>query len=128
MSLTARVIVGMVALAGGCFFYIPLVGLFVAPPIPTDGWGIIGIGILWLIVAVACFFPKTWPVTLRVIGAAVFIIFACGAVASLWNPELWRTVIGFWVIGRPFGSMAVFGRYPRWGIDAGAIERKAGDS
>jgi hypothetical protein len=122
MSGPVRLIIGVVAFIGGSLFCIPLVGTATAPPMPKEGWPFIGIGVLWLTVAIACFFPKTWPITLRVIGTAVFLLYAWYAFVSLWNPGRWNAWEALIVIGVPFGYMALFGRYPRWGVGAGSLQ------
>lgn len=111
--------IGAFALFSGMCFI--AVGMSLGEGLPHGGAPVVVMGALCLIVAVACFLPKSWPVTLRIIGGAISLGYAVYVVTSIGTPDLGRAVIGFVVIGLPFGFMAVFGKYPRWGRGAAAL-------
>jgi hypothetical protein len=79
---------------------------------------VVGAGTAALVVAVACFFPSSWPVTLRIIGVLVCVAFVVYTVSSVGTPKLGDAVIGLLLIGMPSGVMGVTGKHPGWGRGA----------
>ncbi|HEV3448409.1 MAG TPA: hypothetical protein VG099_27480, partial [Gemmataceae bacterium] len=59
LSRPARFVIGGFAILTGCFFCVPLLGVVLAPPLPTELWPFVGLGAACLVVAVACFVPRT---------------------------------------------------------------------
>jgi len=119
----ARYTIGIAAFFAGCLF--PLLGIALQNEVPLGMWPFVAMGALCLVVTLACFVPRTWPITLRIIGASVFLAYTAHVGISVNTPNFERAVMGFVVIGVPFGTMALFGRYPRWGRGAGAIDDEA---
>ena len=109
MSIGARIAIGVVALLGAVGFLMTAFdtsGLPVGPPF------FYGMAALFVVIAIACFFPKSHPITLRIIGTAVCCAYIFYLVDSFGSDNFGRAIIGFFFIGIPFGYMAIIGKYP----------------
>jgi hypothetical protein len=126
MSPWARYTIGIASFLTGCLF--PLVGFALHNEVPLGIWPFLAMGALCLVVTTACFVPRTWPITLRIIGATVFLAYAGYIGFSINTPNFWQATKGFVVIGLPFGAMALFARYPRWGHGADALQQDTVES
>lgn len=75
--------------------------------------------------AMACLVPASRPVTLRVVGGAVFLaclgyLIAMALGGPLWSgtrstPSLVKAFAAFSAFGMPGGYVALKGEFPRWG-------------
>jgi hypothetical protein len=81
--------------------------------------------------AAACLVPASRPITLRLVGGAVFLAFLgylihTGLGGPLWSssrstPSLLGAIAAFSTFGLPGGYVAIKGQYPRWGKYFGAF-------
>jgi hypothetical protein len=123
MSLWARITIGVVsAFAAVCFV---LIGLFLGPELPNGPWPFYGLAAFWGIVAVACLVPRSKPLAVRLIGAAVCGAFAVYAGSSFGTDNFLPALAGFAVLGVPGAYVAISGRYPSWGRAAAAFNNSA---
>lgn len=125
MSSGSRWAIGFVACLTGAVLI--FMGCVLGDEMPHGGWPAVVGGAFVMVVAIACFFPLTWPVTLRVIGGGIFLVYVIYVISSLGGPDFWWALMGFGVIGVPFGFLAIFGSYPRWGRGAAALQREPED-
>jgi hypothetical protein len=73
-------------------------------------------------VAIACFFPKSHPVTLRVIGGGIFIFYAVNLYDTvIYAKNLISPILGFLFLGLPGAHLAAMGQYPAWAAFANVI-------
>jgi hypothetical protein len=67
---------------------------------------------LFAFIAIACFCPKSHPITLRIIGAAIFLSYSRYVLISFNTDNFERSLDGFRVWALPSGYLAIFGKYP----------------
>jgi hypothetical protein len=72
-------------------------------------------------IAFACLVPASLPITLRVIGAAVFVGCTWYLYQDLHTPTMWRALACFCVFAVPAAYVTVLGKYPDWGKAASAF-------
>jgi hypothetical protein len=145
MSNGARIFLG-VALLVIALGFLALVPFFVAagdafPPAAPYGLG--GFALLSGLGAVACLARASHPVTIRLIGASVFLICLAYVGSELVKPtpppakpaenaiqarldrrsrpSLVNSLLFFGLVGLPSGYAAIKGRYPGWGRHARAF-------
>lgn len=112
MSIGSRIAIGVVSLVCAAGFF----KTALAPSgLPAGAFVFYGIATLFVVIAIACFFPQSHPVTLRIIGATIFCTYVWYVVASFPTQNLSRAIIGFFVWGVPSGYLAIAGKYPLWG-------------
>jgi hypothetical protein len=122
MSRESRWVIGIFALLTGTVLVwvaVPIGSELPAGPVP-----IAAVGIVALVMAVACFFPSSWPVTLRIIGFAVCLASIWFVIASIGTPNLLTAVLALFAIGLPFAVMGVLGRLPGWEGGLNAMPRE----
>ena len=119
MSPGARITIGVATAISAVLFV--LTGIAFGKELPNGPWPLYGLGAFCGIVALACLVPRSRPVTLRIIGAAIFVIFAHYAYDSYGKDNFNRALVGFLVLGLPAGFVAITGGYPTWGRAAGAF-------
>jgi hypothetical protein len=120
MSRGACVFLGITTLlVGACFV---LVGIISGAAFPVGAGPFYGLAALCAVIGLACLFPRSRPVTLRIVGAAM-----CGAYVwyaiDVWNKpirpadesNIFAAIAGLIVFGLPGAYMSVTARYPRWG-------------
>ena len=115
MSRGSRIAIGIAALLSAAAF---LKSAFNPIGLPVGAIVFYGMALFCGIIAMACFFPKGNPVTLRIIGVVIFssyIIYWC---SSFGTQNFTRATIGFLMWGIPSGYLAVKGKYPSWGYGA----------
>jgi hypothetical protein len=115
MSQGSRIAIGIVAfLCAAAFLKSALnpVGL------PVGAIVFYGMALFCVVIAIACFFPKGHPVTLRIIGIVIFYAYVSYAYDSLHTQNFRRAVGGFLLWGVPSGYLAIKGKYPSWGQGA----------
>ena len=121
MSKSSRIIIGIVALLGAVGFFITALE---PEGLPTGVAGFYAMAALFVIIAVACFFPKTHPITLRMIGMVIF----CGYVAYVYDSfqtqNFSRAIKGLIFWGLPSGYLAIMGTYPSWGKASAGLNGK----
>lgn len=121
MSKGARITIGIFALLGAVGFFMTALD---PEGLPTGAAGFYAMAILFVIIAVACFFPKTHPFTLRMIGMVIFCGYAAYVYESFQTQNLPRAVMGFVVWGLPSGYLAIMGKYPSWGEASAGLNGK----
>ncbi|WP_146138579.1 hypothetical protein [Chamaesiphon polymorphus] len=124
MSRGSRIAIGIAALLSAAAF---LKSAFNPVGLPTGAMTFYAMALFCGIIAMACFFPKGHPVTLRIIGSVIlgsYITYVC---SSFGTPNFGRSVIGLFMWGIPSGYLAIKGKYPSWGFGSAgfnANERK----
>lgn len=112
MSLGARIAIGVASLlAAACF----LMGAANTGAVAVDPLLYYGLATFCGVIAIACFFPKSNPVTLRIIGIVIFSIYAHYLYSSLHTDNMPLAIKGFFIWGIPSGYLAIMGSYPTWG-------------
>jgi hypothetical protein len=86
-----------------------------------------GMSVLCATIAIACFFPQTHPITLRIIGTTIFVAYVVYAVDSFGSKNFGRALLGFAIWGLPSGYLAIAGKYPSWGTGTQAFNSKSND-
>lgn len=119
MSRFSRIVIGVATLLCAILFF--MVALNPDEPFRSYGSAIL-LTVLCATTAVACFFPQTHSITLRIIGAAIFIFIVVGLV-----DRFFQAIIAFVVFGLPAGYLAIAGKYPPWGFGAEAFNSKQND-
>ena len=112
MSMGARIAIGVVALLGAVGFLILAQD---TSGLPAGAYVFYGLAALCVVIAIACFFPKSHPITLRIIGTAICLTYIYYVADSFGTENLVRAIVGFFVWGLPSGYMAIMGQYPSWG-------------
>lgn len=122
MSLGSRIAIAVVALLSAAGFYMTAVnpGSVRAAPIVFYG-----MSLFCIVIAIACLAPKSHPLTLRVIGAVIFLVFASGLYSDFQTQNWRKAMMGFIVWGLPSGYVAIVGRYPSWGKGAAGFNGKS---
>lgn len=121
MSFGSRIAIGVVALLCAAGF---LMTALYPSSLPAGSVTCYGIAAFCMIIAIACFFPQSHPITLRLIGAMIFCTYVAYVSDSFRNQNLSRAIVGFLVWGIPSGYLAVMGKYPSWGTGAEAFNAK----
>ena len=113
MSKGSRIAIGLVAAISAIGFWMTARN----PPehLPNGAMEFYGMTVLAITIAIACFFPKTHPVTLRIIGTSIFVGYVAYVVDSFQTRELIRAIVGLILWGIPSGYLAIMGTYPDWG-------------
>ncbi|MDY7016043.1 MAG: hypothetical protein SVX43_21080 [Cyanobacteriota bacterium] len=109
MSKGSRIAIGIVALLGAVGFFLTALDPSDFPAGPPVFYGLAAV---FAIVAIACFFPKSHPVSLRLIGAIIFAAYVGYIIDSFQTQDFGRAVVGFIVWGVPSGYMAISGKFP----------------
>jgi asparagine N-glycosylation enzyme membrane subunit Stt3 len=109
MSLGSRIAVGAVALLCAAGFFMTALD---PSGLPAGALVFYGMAGFCIVIAIACVFPQSHPVTLRLIGAIIFLAYVSD---SFHTQNLGRAFVGFLVWGIPSGYLAVMGKYPSWG-------------
>ena len=140
MSQGARIALGlaMLVLAAGFLAIVP----HMRDVSPRAGPGMAACGIFSGLIAVACFATASQPLTIRFIGATVFVLSAgyivnqVIAYRSFWDelaaggdrgkPSVLNSVGFMLLVGLPSGYAALKGRYPGWGAHAKAFGARPG--
>ncbi|HLO52172.1 MAG TPA: hypothetical protein VK211_27480 [Kamptonema sp.] len=112
MSKGSRIAIGIVALLCALGFFMTALDPSGLPAGANVFYGMTG---LCVTIAIACFFPKSHPITLRIIGATIFFFYAYYVIDSFRNQNLSRAIAGFFIWGLPSGYLAIAGKYPSWG-------------
>lgn len=112
MSKGSRIAIGIVALVCAIGFFMTALD---PSGLPAGSNVFYGMTALCITVAIACFFPKSHPITLRMIGATIFFSYADYIIDSFHTQNLVRAIAGFFVWGLPSGYLAITGKYPSWG-------------
>jgi hypothetical protein len=129
VSLPACVTIGVLAACAA--ICLAGLGLSQGPNLPNGTWPAFAAAGFWAVVAVACLAPRTRPVTLRVIGAAVFGFYAAYVVVSFDSKNVLLSLVslvGCTVFGIPSVYVLVRGRYPSWGLAARAFITRDGEA
>jgi hypothetical protein len=116
MSLGSRIAIGVTGLICGWGFWLSAMNPdgVAAKPIIFQG-----LTLLCVIIAIACFVPKSHPLTLRVIGGVICGTYIFYVIDSLrTNREPGRAISGLICWGLPGGYLAIAGQYPTWGKGA----------
>ena len=121
MSMGARAAIGIVALLSGVGFFITALD---PSGLPAGSLVFYTMAAVCVVIAIACFFPKSHPVTLRLIGAIIFTTYVGYIIDSFQAQNLDRAVAGFIVWGLPSGYLAIMGKYPSFGNGAKAFNHK----
>jgi hypothetical protein len=115
MSLGARIAIGLAALLAAAGF---LKSALHPAGMPAGSLGFYGMAVFCVIIAMACFFPKGHPLTLRIIGTAIFLAYIAYVSDSWHTRNMMRAIQGFLIWGLPSGYLAIMGKYPFWGRGA----------
>lgn len=134
MSKGSRWAIGTVALLGAVAFWLSAI---VSLAEGLQPWSAILFDCLMATFAtaigLACFLPRSHAITLRIIGALVFVALASLLVndiqkANEGQEQLhWRRVILVAVFGLPALYVALFGAYPLWGRFSGVFRQPDDD-
>ena len=121
MSIGSRIAIGVVALLCAAVFFIIALD---PSSLAAGAFASYGIAAFFIAIAIACFFPQSHPITLRLIGIIIFAIYVAYVYESFLTQNLSRAVVGFLVWGIPSGYLAVMGKYPSWGTGSEAFNAK----
>jgi hypothetical protein len=121
MSFGSRLAIGIVAILGAIGFLKTALN-----PVGVSAPSIVfhGMAALFTFVAIACFVPKSHPMTLRIIGSAIFFASASYVMSSFGTDNFGRAFQGFSSWGLASGYLAIVGKYPSWGKGAAGINAK----
>jgi len=122
MSQGARITIGFLALFATLMFW----GFSRNPLLIERGtaWASYPLMAFSLVVAVACFVPRSHPITLRILGATVCLTFLLTCLNNVGDPSFGRLLGGLVVFGIPGGYVAITGKYPTWGKASRAFGNK----
>ncbi len=98
------------------------IGIYLGPELPGGPPAFYGLAAFCIVVATACLVRKSRPVTLRIIGAVIFLTSAYFTYRSYGEKSFIHLLIGLIVFGLPSGYLAIFGKYPNWGAISGAFD------
>ncbi|MBE9117797.1 hypothetical protein IQ249_18010 [Lusitaniella coriacea LEGE 07157] len=112
MSRGSRIAIGVVALLCSLTFLFSAINP--DSSIPAGPPVFYGLAILCFIIAIACFFPKSHPFTLRIIGATICVAYTAYLLDSIGSPNFFRALMGSFVFGIPSGYLAITGKSPTW--------------
>jgi hypothetical protein len=121
MSFGSRLAIGIVAIFGAIGFLKTALN-----PVGVNAPSIVfhGMAALFAFIAIACFVPKSRPVTLRIIGSAIFLASASHFIHNLGTDNFVRALKGFVCWGLPSGYLVIMGKYPSWGQGAAGVNAK----
>lgn len=122
MSIGLRIAIGLVALLCAVGFLIMALD---PSGLPAGALAFYGMAAFFIVIAIACFFPKSHPITLRLMGAMIFCAYVAYAFGSFQTQNFGRAIVGLIVCGMPSGYLAVSGKYPSWGRGAEAFNGKS---
>jgi hypothetical protein len=112
MRTGARIAIGLAALIAGSYYLMSAI----APDNQTLSFFLVTF--FCIVMAITCFFPKTSPVTLRIIGAAIFIGCIAHLRQSILKHESASKLLGATLQlvtgGIPCLCIAITGRLPSW--------------
>jgi hypothetical protein len=112
MSLGSRIAIGIVSMLAAGGFLISAMNPATVAATPIIFFGLAA---FCGVITMACLFPKSSPVTLRIIGIVIFGTYAFYIYSSLHTDNLSRAIKGFFFWGIPSGYLAIMGSYPSWG-------------
>ncbi|MEO0378611.1 MAG: hypothetical protein AAF329_29270 [Cyanobacteria bacterium P01_A01_bin.17] len=115
MSLGSRIVIAAVSFVCALMFFLTALD---PSGLPSGALVFYGMAAVCVIIAVACLFPKSHPVTLRLIGGLILSAYVIYVFDSFQTQNFTRAVVGFLVWGLPSGYLAVTGKYPSWGKGA----------
>jgi hypothetical protein len=115
MSIGSRIAIGVVSLVCAAGFWMTALD---PSGLPAGSFVFYSMAAFCITIAIACFFPQSHPVTLRIIGAVIFFAYVAYVADSLHTQNLGRAILGFLVWGIPSGYLAVVGKYPSRGMGA----------
>lgn len=121
MSQGSRIAIGIVALLSALGFFITALD---PEGLPAGATEFYGMAALCVIIAVACFFPQTHRVTLRIIGTAIFCGYVVYVYDSFQTQNFARAIRGFLFWGIPSGYLAIMGKYPSWAKASAGLNAK----
>ncbi|MBP0030748.1 hypothetical protein [Roseofilum sp. Guam] len=121
MSKGSRIAIAIVSLISAVGFFMTALD---PSGLPAGASVFYGLAILCIVIAIACLFPQTHPVTLRIIGTVIFCAYIAYVMDSFQTDNLGRAIVGFMVWGIPSGYLAVMGRYPSWGAASEGLNPK----
>lgn len=119
MSRVSRIIIGLFSLL---FSYGIALKVWDNPSVL--GWAVL---LVFLMISLASFSDRSHPLTLRIIGGAVFSAYAVYLISEFGKPQMWQALRGFIVFGLPGLYVAVFAKYPIW-AKAAKVFRSSSDS
>ncbi|MUG96883.1 hypothetical protein F7734_32895 [Scytonema sp. UIC 10036] len=122
MSIGSRIAIGVVALLCAAIFLMMALSASSSPP--AGAFFIYGIVAFCVVIAIACFFPQSHPITLRLIGIIIFCAYVAYVFDSFRTANLGQAIVGFLVWGIPSGYLAIMGKYPNWGTGSEAFNPK----
>ncbi|MEM9540996.1 MAG: hypothetical protein AAGA60_16025 [Cyanobacteria bacterium P01_E01_bin.42] len=122
MSRGARIAIAIAALLCSSIFL--MTALDPDSGFPASPSVFYGLAAFCVIIAIACVFPKSHPITLRIIGTMIFLAYAVYVVDSFNTDNLPRALMGFIVWGLPSGYLALMGKFPDWGAGSQAFNPK----
>lgn len=126
MSTGARVALAIATILSAAGFAV--IGIVFGPELPSGPWPFYGLAAFCGLIALACLVRGSRPMTLRIIGAVVFLAYVFYAYDSIGDRNFFRAIAGFVVWGLPAGYVAIWGRYPVWGRASAAFRSEERDS
>ena len=119
MSYGARLAIGTVAFF--CAVAFAALAPILGPISPRGAWPVYLLSSFCAVIGLACFRSASRPVTLRLIGAIIFVVYAAYVWSSRNDLNVFRAIVGFIVFGLPGAYTGITGRYPIWGKFAQAF-------
>ena len=115
MSLGSRIVIAAISLISTLMFFLTALDPSGLPAGPLVFYAL---ALICLIIVVACLFPKSRPVTLRMIGFVIFSAYVYYLFDSFQTKNFTRALLGFWTWGLPSAYLTIKGGYPSWGKGA----------
>lgn len=112
MSAGSRIIIAAISMICAAGFYLTALD---PSDLPAGAHVFYGMAMLCVVIAIASLFPKSHPITLRMIGTIIFCGYITYVIDSIQTYHLVRALVGLIICGFPAGYVAIKGRYPRWG-------------
>lgn len=112
VSAGSRIIIAAISLVCAAGFFLTALDF---SAVPANAHAFYGLASFSLVVAIASLFPKSHPITLRMIGTLIFCGYMVYAGNSLHSSHLLQALVASVSCGLPAGYLAITGKYPSWG-------------
>jgi hypothetical protein len=113
MGSLARFTIGIATAFSAVAFAV--IGMTLGPSLPGGSTPLYAMAAFCGVASLACLHRASRPLTLRLVGATVFVTFVIYAYRSLGTQNADRAIAGLLALGLPGLYVAATGKYPSWG-------------